>query len=75
LGGFGLQLKNVLSYSAQTLRSGRYYGSAFFALDGFMKGCIGTTWKTRKVYDYLVFLRSISFWLCTRLPKVVKFSC
>jgi len=42
-----------LSYSTQTLRAGRYYGSACFALDGFTKGCIGTAWKMGKVYEFL----------------------
>jgi len=47
-----------LSYSAQALHAGRYYGSAFVAEDGFTKGRIGTAWKMGKVYDFLVgFLR------------------
>jgi len=42
-----------LSYSAQALHSGRHYGSAFFASDGFTKGRTGTAWITEKVYDFL----------------------
>jgi len=42
-----------LSCSAQALHAGRYYGSAYFALDGFTKGRIGTAWKTGKFYDFL----------------------
>jgi len=42
-----------LSYSAQTLHSDRYYGSAFSAQDGFTKGRIGTACQKGKVYDFL----------------------
>jgi len=50
-----------LSYSVQTLHSGRYYGSAFLALDGFTKGRIGTAWKTGKVYDFLFGFLTVDF--------------
>jgi len=31
--------------------------------------------REKSMTSYLVSLRSISFWLCMRLPRVVKFSC
>jgi len=52
-----------LSYSAQTLRSGRYYGAAFVASDRFTKGRIGTAWKTGKVYDSLFGFLTVDFFL------------
>ena len=61
LGGFGLQLKNGLSYSAQASHSGRYYGSAFVSSDRFTKGRIGTAWKTGKVYDFLFGFLTVDF--------------
>jgi len=50
-----------LSYSAQTLRAGRYYRSACFASDEFTKGRIGTAWKTAKVYDFLFCFLIVDF--------------
>ena len=56
-------------------------GPHFSASDGFTKGRIGTAWKRENsMTSYLVSLRSISFWLCIRLPKgceifVLKFDC
>jgi len=61
LWGFGVYLNNGLTYSAQTLQSGRYYGSAFFASDGFTKGRIGTAWKTGKVYAFLFGFLTVDF--------------
>jgi len=50
-----------LSYSAQTLQAGRYYGSVFIASDGLTKGRMGTAWKTGKVYDFLFCFLTVDF--------------
>jgi len=59
--GFWPITKNGLSYSAQSLRAGRYYGSALFASDGFTKGRTGTACKTGKVYDFLFGFLTVDF--------------
>ena len=70
-----------MSYSAQALRAGRYYGSAFFASVGFTKGRIVTAWKTEKVYDFLLGFITVDFVLALHAaPKgckifVLKFDC
>ena len=73
-----------MSYSAQALHSGRYYGSAFAALNGFTKGRIGTAWKTGKVYAFLFGFLTVDFVpalhsAAKRLPNfrifVLKFDC
>jgi len=50
-----------LSYSAQTLRAGRYYRSACSASDKFTKGRIGTAWKMGKLYDFLFGFLTVDF--------------
>ena len=68
-----------MSYSAQSLHAGRYYGSAFFASDGFTKGRIGTAWKTGKLYDFLFGVLTVDFVLALHAKGckifMLKFGC
>ena len=70
-----------MSYSAQTLRARRYYGSACFASDGLTKGRTGTAWKTRKCYDFLFGFLTVDFVLSLQAAAkvykifVLKFDC
>jgi len=57
-----------LTYIAQTLQSGRYYGWAFFESDGFTKGRKGTAWKTGKFYAFLFGFLAVDFVLALQAP-------
>jgi len=71
-----------LSYSAQTLRAGRYYGVWHVLHKRDLRKAIQVLRGKREksMISYLVSLRSISFWLRMRLLKgckifLLKFGC